>query len=158
VLRRDRVLTPLLRMTATSPGVRLLAGFDVLYAVLAGLAELDATGLHAVAILAVELLVAVGVGRTIGGPRIVATLGKPNSRAMLTAVARAVLLQTVYPLISMLAGASSALKAGWPLLLGGVIAFHGWPKSWSGAATRFVGSETVGRSAPRSSSRCRWWR
>jgi hypothetical protein len=52
--------------TGSSGTIPFLTGFGVLYAVLAGLAELDATGRYRVVILAAVLLVAVVVERLLG--------------------------------------------------------------------------------------------
>jgi membrane protease YdiL (CAAX protease family) len=116
--------------TRRAPIVPFLIGFVVLYAVLAGLAELDATGRYGIGILAAVLLAAVVLDALLDGTRPRFTLrhlglGRPTGRAVLVALALAFLIQGVYPLVGAMTGASFALKSGWPWLLLGIFAFHG---------------------------------
>ena len=118
--------------------MRFLLGFGVLWAVLAGLGELGAAGWHGVAILVAVLLATLAVDRLLGGPRIGSVFGRPRVGAMVVAVALAALLQGVYPLVTAVTGASLHLKPGWPVLLLGVLAFHGVAEElvWRGYAFR----------------------
>jgi membrane protease YdiL (CAAX protease family) len=123
------------------PIVPFLVGFVALYAVLAGLAELDATGRYGIAILAAVLLAVIAVVRRLDrtGPlralRDVG-LGRPDGRAVLIAAGLAALIQGVYPLVGVITGATLTLKPGWPWLLLGIFAFHGLAEElvWRGYA------------------------
>jgi len=119
--------------------VRFLLGFAVLWAVLAGLAELDATGRYGLVILAAVLLTALVVERILDGTRSAAALralglGRPTGRALLVALVIAALVQVVYPLT----GVWPVLRPGWPWLLVGILAFHGVAEElvWRGYAFR----------------------
>jgi membrane protease YdiL (CAAX protease family) len=112
-----------------------LLGFAVLWAVLAGLAELDSTGRYGIAVLAAVLLAAVVVVRLQErtGPRAALSgLGRPAGRAVVVALGVAALVQLAYPL----AGAGAGLRPGWPWLLLGIFAFHGLAEElvWRGYA------------------------
>ncbi|WP_410611215.1 CPBP family intramembrane glutamic endopeptidase [Amycolatopsis sp. lyj-109] len=121
--------------------VPFLLGFLALYAVLVGLAELDATGRYGIGILTAVALMAIAVewrlDRT--GPLSALRglgLGRPDGRAVLIAVGVAVLIQGVYPLVGFITGATLTLKPGWPWLLLGIFAFHGLAEElvWRGYA------------------------
>ena len=120
-----------------------LLGFGVLYAVLAGLAEVDATGRLGVAILLAVVITAIAVEWVIDRTRPATSLrllgfGRPRGRAVLVALAIAALLQAVFPLVSGLTGRTLALRPGWPWLLVGIFAFHGLAEElvWRGYAFR----------------------
>ena len=110
--------------------LRFLIGFAVLWGVLAGLGEIDATGRWGLAILAavataaiaVEILVyktpARAAVRRLG-------LGRPNGRAVAVAAAVSALILLVYPLTTAVTGAQIQLVPNWPWILLGVFAFHG---------------------------------
>jgi membrane protease YdiL (CAAX protease family) len=123
--------------------LRFLLGFAVLYGVLGGLAEVDATGRFGLLILAAVLVVAVAVERVLDGASPAAALrllglGRPGGRALLVAAVVAALVQLVYPLVAAIAGAWPALRPGWPWLLIGIFAFHGIAEElvWRGYAFR----------------------
>jgi membrane protease YdiL (CAAX protease family) len=119
---------------------RFLLGFAVLWGVLAGLAEIDATGRFGLAILAGVLLVALGVERLLHGipPRgALRALGfeRPVGRALLVALAVSV---PVIVVPAMVTGMRPELRPGWPWLLIGIFAFHGLAEElvWRGYAYR----------------------
>jgi membrane protease YdiL (CAAX protease family) len=123
--------------------LRFLLGFGVLYGVLAGLAEIDATGRFGLAILAAVLAAAVAVERLLDGtgpaqsvPRL--GLGRPGWGALLLALLLSALVQLVYPLVAAITGAAPALRPDWPWLLVGIFAFHGVAEElvWRGYAYR----------------------
>lgn len=137
--------------------VRFLLGFVLLYGVLAGLAELDASGRYGVAILAAVLLTALVVERLLDGTGPVAAmrrlgLGRPGGRALLVALVVAALVQLVYPLVTAVTGTTPALLPGWPWLLVGIFAFHGLAEElvWRGYAFRRL-------RAGRSFGAAVWW-
>src|SRR6185437_11368608 len=120
---------------------RFLIGFGALYAVLAILAEFDATGRYGIAILAAVLLAAILVDRWLDHTGFSSAvrnlgLGRPDGRAVLVALGLAVLIQGVYPLVGAITGATFTLKPGWPWLLLGIFAFHGLAEElvWRGYA------------------------
>ena len=124
-----------------APIVPFLLGFTVLYAVLAVLAELDASGRYGIGILAAVLLAAVVVEGLLDRTGPTSTLrrlglGRPDGRAVLIALGLAFLIQGVYPLVSLMTGANFTLKSGWPWLLLGIFAFHGLAEElvWRGYA------------------------
>jgi membrane protease YdiL (CAAX protease family) len=115
-------------------------GFAVLYGVLAGLAEIDATGRYGLAVLAGVLLTALVVERVLDGTGAVAALralgfGRPTARALLVALAVSVPVVVVPAVV---AGVRPELRPGWPWLLVGVFAFHGLAEEivWRGYAYR----------------------
>jgi membrane protease YdiL (CAAX protease family) len=120
---------------------RLLLGFAALYGLLAGLAEIDATGRYGLVILAAVVVAAVVVERLQEPVRPrdalrALGLGRPEPAAVAVALVVGALVLTVYPLVSRLTGASFALKPGWPWLLLGIFAFHGLAEElvWRGYA------------------------
>lgn len=129
---------------------RFLVGFGTLYAVLAGLAELDPTGRHGVAILAAIVPVAVPVDRWNGGHGILATFGRPGAVPVLVAAALALSIQLTYPVVARVTGSRLALQDDWLLLLVGIFAFHGLAEElvWRGYAYRRLRERrTAGRAA-----------
>lgn len=119
---------------------RFLAGFLLLYAVLAGLGELD-PGRNGVPVLGVIVLLAIAADRLLGPTREGTALeriglGRPDGRAVALAIGVAVLIQGVYPLAAAMTGATISPKPWWPLLLIGVFAFHGLAEElvWRGYA------------------------
>ena len=142
------------RLTARFAGVdawlRFLLGFAALYVVLAGLAEVDATGRYGLLILAAVLLTGVLVERVLDGTRPTAALrrlglGRPGLRALLVAAGVSALVLLVYPVVTAVTGEAPTLREGWPLLLIGIFAFHGVAEEvvWRGYAFRRL---RVGRS------------
>lgn len=123
--------------------LRFLIGFAILVGVLMGLAEVDATGRYGLLICAAVLLTGLGVEwalfkvppaealRRLG-------LGRPGSRALLAGAAIAALMRGAYPLTLAATGSAPQLKAEWPWLLIGVLAFHGVAEElvWRGYAFR----------------------
>jgi membrane protease YdiL (CAAX protease family) len=137
--------------------LRFLLGFALLYGVLAGLAEMDASGRFGPAILAAVLLVGLLVERLLDGTGPAAALrrlglGRPGGWALLVALAVAGLVQLVYPLVAAMAGAAPELRPGWPWLLIGIFAFHGLAEElvWRGYAFRRL-------RAGRSFGAAVWW-
>jgi membrane protease YdiL (CAAX protease family) len=123
--------------------IRFLLGFALLYGVLAGLAELDATGRYGLAILAAVLLAALVVEYLLDGTGPAAALrrigfGRAGGRALVVALGVAGLVQLVYPLVTTMTGAAPVLRPGWPWLLIGIFAFHGLAEElvWRGYAFR----------------------
>jgi membrane protease YdiL (CAAX protease family) len=124
----------------TGSWARFLLGFAVLWGVLAGLAEIDATGRFGLAILAGVLLVALGVERLLHGtpPREALRalgFGRPGGRALLVALAVSVPVVVVPAVV---VGMRPELRPGWPWLLIGIFAFHGLAEElvWRGYAYR----------------------
>lgn len=124
----------------TQPTGRFLLGFVVLYAVLAGLAELGADGWHGVSILAVVTGAAFLVDRAGGQQTIQSVFSRPSLRALTLALAVAALIQVTYPLVGAFSGGSLTLKDDWPVLLLGVLAFHGLAEElvWRGYTFRLL--------------------
>ena len=129
--------------STASGAVPFLAGFGVLYTVLAGLAELDATGRHGVVILAAVLLVASLVERLLsraGGAVAVRSWAGPSRASAACSCGSA------WPPCSRRSTRWSPpspakrfiLKPGWPWLLVGTFAFHGLAEElvWRGYAFR----------------------
>jgi Type II CAAX prenyl endopeptidase Rce1-like len=130
--------------------LRFLLGFGVLYGVLAGLAEIDATGRFGLVILGAVLAAAVIVERLLDGTGPAQSmrrlgLGRPGWRALLVALFVSALVQLVYPLVAVITGAAPALRPDWPWLLVGILAFHGVAEElvWRGYTYRRL---RVGRS------------
>ncbi|QYN38725.1 CPBP family intramembrane metalloprotease [Pseudonocardia sp. DSM 110487] len=133
------------RPAVGSPGtwLRFLAGFAVLYGVLAVPAAGDSSGRWHVVIAAAVLLTAVvaewvlyaapvrGLLRRWG-------LGRPDGRSLATAVGVSTMVLGVYPLFAVVSGSTLALRADWPWVLVGVFAFHGLAEElvWRGYAFR----------------------
>jgi membrane protease YdiL (CAAX protease family) len=123
--------------------LRFLAGFVVLYGVLAGPAELDSSGRYGIGILAAVLLTGLVVERLLARVRPAVALrllgfGRPDPQVVLRAVVVGVLVLGVYPVVTVVTGASFTLVSGWPWLLIGVFAFHGLAEElvWRGYAFR----------------------
>lgn len=114
--------------------MRFLTGFVLLYAVMAGLAELDTIGGYGLVILAAVLVTAV----VVDGPGSLATLSRPTTRALATASAIGLGVIAVYPVVSWTTGTDFTLEPGWPLLLVSVFAFNGIAEElvWRGYAFR----------------------
>ena len=128
-------------VTGARAWVRFLVGFAVLWGVLAGVAEWDATGRFGLLILAAVLAAAVAVERVLDGtPPGVAVrrlgLGRPGGRALLLAVAVSALVLLAHPLTTATTGADLVLRPDWPWLLVGILAFHGVAEElvWRGYA------------------------
>ncbi|MCV2491278.1 CPBP family intramembrane metalloprotease [Geodermatophilus sp. YIM 151500] len=122
---------------------RFLAGFAVLYGVLAGTAAVDASGRYGLAILGAVLLAGGVVERALDGtgPRAALRrlgLGRPERRALAVAAAVSAVVVLVHPLFAVATGAALGLHPDWPLLLVGVFAFHGVAEEvvWRGYAFR----------------------
>jgi membrane protease YdiL (CAAX protease family) len=122
---------------------RFLIGFAVLWGVLAGLGEIDATGRWGLVILAAVATTAVVVEvliyktpareavRDVG-------LGRPNPRAVGLAAVVSLLIMLVYPLTSAVTGAQIQPVPNWPWILLGIFAFNGLAEEivWRGFAFR----------------------
>jgi membrane protease YdiL (CAAX protease family) len=123
--------------------LRFLAGFAVLYGVLAGLAEFDATGRFGLVILGGVLGTAAAVEWVLDGTRPAESvrrlgLGRPGGRALLVAIVVSALVLLTYPLAAAIIDAAVVLRPGWPWLLIGIFAFHGVAEElvWRGYAFR----------------------
>jgi membrane protease YdiL (CAAX protease family) len=123
--------------------LRFLTGFAVLYGVLAGLAEVDASGRFGLVILGGVLGTAVAVEWVLDGTRPAVAvrrlgLGRPGGRALLLAVVVSALVLLAHPLAAAITGAPIELRPGWPWLLIGILAFHGVAEElvWRGYAFR----------------------
>jgi membrane protease YdiL (CAAX protease family) len=130
-----------------------LAGFALLWGVLAGTAALDPTARWGVAVLAVVMVAGVAVERLLPGSSRTRPLrrlgfGRPRARGLGLAVLIALGVVLVYPLAQAILGVPFALRPGWPMLLVGVFALHGLAEElvWRGYAFRRL---RVGRSFPR---------
>ena len=130
-------------IAGTRAWLRFSAGFAVLYGVLAGLAEVDASGRIGLLVLAAVLVAAVVVERALDGtpPRVAVRrlgLGRPDGRVLLLAVVLSGLVLLVHPLTAATTGADVVLRPGWPWLLVGLLAFHGLAEElvWRGYAFR----------------------
>jgi hypothetical protein len=123
--------------------LRFLAGFAVLYGVLAGLAGFDATGRFGLVVLAGVLLTAVAVEWVLDGGRPAAAmlrlgLGRPGGRALAVAFVLSALVLLAHPLVAAITGVAPELRPGWPWLLVGIFALHGVAEElvWRGYAFR----------------------
>jgi membrane protease YdiL (CAAX protease family) len=123
--------------------LRFLAGFAVLYGVLAVPAAADPTGRWHLGIAAAVLLTAVIVERVLYPAPISGLLrrwglGRPGGRSLATAVGVSTAVLGVYPLFTAVSGSALALRADWPWVLVGVFAFHGLAEEliWRGYAFR----------------------
>ena len=123
--------------------LRFLIGFVVVWGVLAGLGEVDATGRWGLAILAAVAATAIAVEIIVyKTPARAAVrhlgLGRPNPRAGVVAAAVSALILLVYPLTTAVTGAEFRLVSNWPWILLGVFAFHGLAEEivWRGFAFR----------------------
>jgi membrane protease YdiL (CAAX protease family) len=123
--------------------LRFLAGFAVLYGVLAMLAGLDATARFGLAVLAGVLVTAVLVEQVLDGGGPVAAvrrlgLGRPGGRAVVLAVVLSALVLLAHPVSAAITGVVPAVRPGWPWLLVGVFALHGLAEEivWRGYAFR----------------------
>ncbi len=123
--------------------LRFLAGFAVVYGVLAGLAGLDPTARLGLAVLAGVLVAAVLVEQLLDGGGAAAVvrrlgLGRPGGRALLLAAVLSALVLLAHPLSAAITGVVPALRPGWPWLLVGVLALHGVAEDvvWRGYAFR----------------------
>jgi membrane protease YdiL (CAAX protease family) len=123
--------------------LRFLAGFAVLYGVLAGLAGLDATARLGLVVLAGVLVTAVLVEQVLdgGGPAAAARrlgLGRPGGRALVVAAGVSALVLLAHPVSAAITGVTPPLRPGWPWLLIGVLALHGVAEEvvWRGYAFR----------------------
>lgn len=109
---------------------RFLLGFAVLWGMLAGLSEIDATGRWGVAILFLVAVTAVVVERFLFKTPLrravrLLGLGRPSGQSLAVAAGISVLLLLVYPGTIALTGAHLRLVPDWPWILIGVFAFHG---------------------------------
>ena len=123
--------------------LRFLIGFALLWGVLAGLGEIDATGRWGLAIFAAVAAAAVIVEVIVYKTSVRAAvrhlgLGRPNPRAVAVAFAVSILILLVFPLTTAVTGADIQLVSTWPWILLGVFAFHGLAEEivWRGFAFR----------------------
>jgi membrane protease YdiL (CAAX protease family) len=123
--------------------IRFLAGFLVLWAVLAAASNPDPTARWGPVVLALVVLASLAVSRWLHHlpwrDAIQALgLGRPTRRGMVVSaiVAAAVLL--VWPATALLAGTAIPLRHDWPLVLVGIFALHGLAEEmvWRGYVFR----------------------
>jgi membrane protease YdiL (CAAX protease family) len=134
--------------------LRFLVGFLVLWGVLAGLGEIDATGKWGLVILAAVATTAVLVEILVYKTPVPAAirhlgLGRPNGRAVAVAAVVSALVLLVYPLTTAVTGAQFRLVPNWPWILLGIFAFHGLAEEivWRGFAFRRLSTARPFRSA-----------
>jgi hypothetical protein len=118
---------------------RFLVGFLVIWGVLAGITEIDASGRIGLLVLAATMLAAVLVEVLLFGTprdRVLATLGfrRPRGRPMLAAAVVSVIVLGVYPLLTAVTGETVVLRDDWAWLLIGLFALHGLAEelAWRG--------------------------
>jgi membrane protease YdiL (CAAX protease family) len=116
------------RLATTWPA--LLAGFLVVYGVLAIGAALDTTARFGLLTLAAVLCAAAVTERlqTRSDRAVIRErlgLGRPGLPALVAATAVSLLVLSVHPLMASLTGGTVALRPGWPWLLLGAFALHG---------------------------------
>lgn len=134
--------------------VRFLLGFGVLWGVLAGLGELDATGRWGLGIFLLVAATAVATEMVLyrTPPREAVRLlglGRPDARTLGVAAGVSGLILLVWPLTSAVTGAQIELVPHWPWLTLGVFAFHGLAEEivWRGFVFRRLSSGRRFRSA-----------
>ena len=116
------------RLAGTWPG--LLAGFLVVYGVLAIGTALDTTARFGLLTLAAVVCAAAVTERlqTRADGAVIRErlgLGRPGLSALIAAAGVSLLVLSVHPLMASLTGGTVALRPGWPWLLLGVFAAHG---------------------------------
>jgi len=123
--------------------LRFLIGFTVVWGVLAGLGEFDATGRWGLVILLAVAAAAVAVEIVLYKTPVRRAIGflglrRPNGRAVALAAAISCLVLLVYPLTTAVTGAQFRLVPNWPWILLGIFAFHGLAEEivWRGFAFR----------------------
>ena len=136
------------------PWPRFLIGFAIVWGVLAGLGEIDATGrwgivilvLVAAAAVVVEMLLfKTSLRRAIG----FLGLGRPGGRSLALAAVVSGVVLLVYPVTVALTGAQLRLVPNWPWILVGIFAFHGLAEEivWRGFAFRRLSIDRPFRTA-----------
>jgi len=136
------------------PWARFLVGFAIVWGVLAGLGEIDATGRWGIAILVLVAATAVVVEmflfktplrRAVGS----LGLGRPGGRSLALAAVVSGLVLLVYPAMVALTGAQLRLVPNWPWILVGIFAFHGLAEEivWRGFTFRRLSIDRPFRSA-----------
>jgi len=123
--------------------LRFLAGFALLYGVLAVTSEMDASGRWGLSIMAAVVLIAVVVSRVLYGaspPEAVRQLGmgRPGGRALALAAAISILVLLLHPGFGVIGGSRMQLHPDWLWLVLGLFAFHGDAEElvWRGFAFR----------------------
>ncbi len=134
--------------------LRFLIGFTLLWGVLAGISEIDATGRWGLAIFAAVATAALIVEVILYKAPVRAAvrhlgLGRPNGRALAVAAAVSALILLVYPLTTAVTGADIRMVPNWPWILLGIFAFHGLAEEivWRGFAFRRLSSGRPFRTA-----------
>ncbi|GAA1843446.1 hypothetical protein GCM10009836_23510 [Pseudonocardia ailaonensis] len=122
---------------------RFLAGFLVLWAVLAGTSALDPTVRWGPAVLLAVVVAALLVSRYVFRltPREAVDalgLGRPARRGLVVSVVVSALVLLVWPTTALVSGVPIPLRADWPLVLIGVLALHGLAEEviWRGYVFR----------------------
>ena len=122
---------------------RFLLSFALLYGVLGGLSAVDPTGRWGLGILAAVVATGVVVERLGYGTPIRLCFvrlgfGRPGGRALAVAAAVSAVVLLVYPLTTVITGASFSLRPDWVWLLIGIFAFHGLAEElvWRGFTFR----------------------
>ncbi len=123
--------------------VRFLLGFVILWGVLAGLSELDATGRWGLVILAAVAASAIVVECVLFHTPVRTAvhflgLGRPSRRSLALAAAVSGVMLLIYPVAEALTGEQFALVRDWPWILVGLFAFHGLAEEivWRGFVFR----------------------
>ena len=137
--------------------MRFLAGFLILWAVLAGTSAGDPTARRGPAILAAVVLASIAVSRLLyrmppAEAARVLGLGRPRGRALVISAVVSVLVLLVWPVTAVLSRASLALRPDWPVVLIGIVTLHGLAEEmiWRGYVFRRL-------SADRSFWPAVWW-
>ena len=114
----------------TATWARFLAGFLVLWAVLAGASSSDPTARQGPAVLALVVAASLVVSRglyRVPLREVVRTLGlgRPDRRSLSVSAVMSALVLLVWPATALLTGASIALRPDWPVVLIGILTLHG---------------------------------
>lgn len=140
--------------TTRRPWARFLIGFAILWGVLAGLGEIDATGRWGIAILVLVAATAVVVEMVVFKTSLRRAvgflgLGRPGARSLAVAAVVSGLVLLVYPVTVAVTGAQLRLVPNWPWLLVGIFAFHGLAEEivWRGFAFRRLSIDRPFRAA-----------
>jgi membrane protease YdiL (CAAX protease family) len=134
--------------------IRFLIGAAILWGVLAGIAEFDATGQWGPLIFAAVAVAAVGVEMVLyrsPARQAIRFLGlsRPSWRSVIVAAAASGLVLLAFPLTTAVTGGQIELVPNWPWILLGIFAFHGLAEEivWRGFIFRRVNTGRPFRTA-----------